>query len=52
MEKSICEKCRWNKVYYHGFGSNWGITSNQCLLGGCDESQFEPKDGQMEEAEK
>ena len=49
-----CEKCRWSEHYYIPVNSTnlwradcWFV-SYTCLLGGCDGSQYEPKDGMDE----
>ena len=47
-----CEKCRWYKTTYCTYTNGvWTITA-RCLLGGCDGSQYEPKDGAKMEEEK
>ena len=46
-----CEKCRWCRIIYNTKGiGNWYVLS-RCLLGGCDGSQFGPKDEQTDEVE-
>ena len=40
-----CEKCRYYKTTYCTYTNGvWTITA-RCLLGGCNGSQYEPKDG-------
>ena len=47
-----CEKCRWQRTIYNTYSiGNW-VVYHRCLLGGCDGSQFEPKDEQMGEVEE
>ena len=47
-----CEKCRWYKTTYCTYNNGvWAITA-RCLLGGCDGSQYEPKDGKKDEVEE
>ena len=43
-----CDKCRWYKQIYPVY--TFGEFSARCLLGGCDGSQYEPReeDGQNE----
>lgn len=43
-----CEKCRWRRTSYAIICSNVWATKVECLLGGCDGSQYEPKDGKDE----
>ena len=38
-----CEKCRWYKQTYPVY--TFGEFSARCLLGGCDESRYVPRDG-------
>lgn len=47
-----CEKCRWYRMIYNTKGiGNWYVLG-RCLLGGCgDGSQYEPKDGKMDEVD-
>lgn len=48
---SKCEKCRWYRTIYNTKGiGNWYVYG-RCLLGGCNGSQFEPKDGEMDEVD-
>lgn len=37
-----CEKCKWYKQTYPVY--TFGKFSARCLLGGCDESRYVPKD--------
>lgn len=41
-----CEKCRWYKRTYPAY--TFGEFSARCMLGGCDESRYDPKDGKDE----
>lgn len=41
-----CEKCRWYKRTYPVY--TFGEFSARCLLGGCDESRYVPRDGKDE----
>lgn len=44
-----CEKCRWYRTIYNTKGiGNWYVYG-RCLLGGCNGSQYEPKDEKMDE---
>ena len=38
-----CEKCRWYKRTYPVY--TFGEFSARCMLGGCDESRYDPRDG-------
>ena len=42
-----CEKCRWYKRTYPVY--TFGEFSARCLLGGCDESRYAPRDGKDED---
>lgn len=47
-----CEKCRWYRMIYNTKGiGNWYVLG-RCLLGGCNGSRYEPKDGKMDEVEE
>lgn len=46
-----CEKCRWHNTSYYLVGIGVWMVNDNCLLGGCDGSQYEPKDGKMDEEE-
>ena len=43
-----CEKCRWYKRTYPVY--TFGEFSARCMLGGCDESRYDPRDGKDEGA--
>lgn len=46
-----CKKCRWYRETFVQHTINGTIYKGMCLLGGCDGSQYEPKDGaRMDEA--
>lgn len=39
-----CEKCRWYRTIYNTKGiGNWYVYGI-CLMGGCDGSQYEPRE--------
>ena len=44
-----CEKCRFYNPIYTSVGVGCWQICEFCLLGGCDGSQYEPKDGKIDE---
>lgn len=39
-----CEKCRWYKTTYCIYTNGVWIIAARCLLGGCNGSQYEPRE--------
>ena len=39
-----CEKCRWYRTTYSIYNSGIWVIVAKCLFGGCDGTQYEPRD--------